>query len=149
MFSDGWASVWMAGRRRCCFWPTKAALISAVPPLMLKTVANPDGLPMEKLDLIRKGAIVDRSQLYQEIASGSSSAPNGRVPRSPQGTIDPFWLQGMQAGHRNNFGYIKMFSETDFTEYHKQFEAPTPIIHDKRGKVQNVVRNKPDPLEQP
>jgi len=107
----------------------KAALISAVPPLMLKTAANPDGLPMEKFDEIRKGALADRSQLYQDIASGPFFGANRPGAKVSQGMIDSFWLQGMQAGHKNTFDCIKAFSETDFTEDLKHFDVPTLIIH--------------------
>jgi non-heme chloroperoxidase len=107
----------------------KAALISAVPPLMLKTAANPDGLPMEKFDEIRQGALADRSQLYQDIASGPFFGANRPGAKVSQGMIDSFWLQGMQAGHKNTFDCIKAFSETDFTEDLKKFDVPTLIIH--------------------
>ncbi|MBW8328771.1 MAG: alpha/beta hydrolase [Thiobacillus sp.] len=107
----------------------KAALISAVPPLMLKTAANPDGLPIEKFDEIRQGALADRSQLYQDIASGPFFGANRPGAKVSQGMIDSFWLQGMQAGHKNTFDCIKAFSETDFTEDLKRFDVPTLIIH--------------------
>jgi non-heme chloroperoxidase len=107
----------------------KAALISAVPPLMLKTAANPGGLPMEKFDEIRQGALADRSQLYQDIASGPFFGANRPGAKVSQGMIDSFWLQGMQAGHKNTFDCIKAFSETDFTEDLKRFDVPTLIIH--------------------
>jgi non-heme chloroperoxidase len=107
----------------------KAALISAVPPLMLKTEQNPDGLPIEVFDGLRNGSLVDRSQLYQDLASGpffGFNRPNAKVS---QGRIDWFWLQGMLAGHKNAFDCIKAFSETDFTEDLKKFDVPTLIIH--------------------
>jgi non-heme chloroperoxidase len=107
----------------------KAALIAAVPPLMLKTAANPGGLPMEKFDEIRQGALADRSQLYQDIASGPFFGANRPGAKVSKGMIDSFWLQGMQAGHKNTFDCIKAFSETDFTEDLKKFDLPTLIIH--------------------
>jgi non-heme chloroperoxidase len=107
----------------------KAALISAVPPLMLKTTANPDGLPMEKFDAIRLGALADRSQLYKDLASGPFFGANRPGAKVSQGMMDSFWLQGMQAGAKNTFDCIKAFSETDFTEDLKQFDVPTLIIH--------------------
>ncbi len=107
----------------------KAALISAVPPLMLKTAANPGGLPIEKFDEIRQDAMADRSQLYQDIASGPFFGANRPSAKVSQGMIDSFWLQGMQAGHKNTFDCIKAFSETDFTEDLKKFDVPTLIIH--------------------
>ena len=107
----------------------KAALISAVPPLMLKTAANPGGLPMEVFDGIRRGAIADRSQFYKDLASGPFFGANRPGAKVSQGMIDSFWLQGMQAGHKNTFDCIKAFSETDFTEDLKKFDVPTLIIH--------------------
>ena len=107
----------------------KAALISAAPPLMLKTAANPDGLPIEVFDGIRGGSLADRSQLYKDLASGQFFGANRPGAKVSQGMIDAFWLQGMQAGHKNTFDYIKAFSETDFTEDLKKFDVPTLIIH--------------------
>lgn len=106
-----------------------AALISAVPPLMLKTAANPDGLPIEKFDEIRQGAIADRSQLYKDLACGPFFGANRPGAKVSQGMIDSFWLQGMQAGAKNTFDCIKAFSETDFTEDLKKFDVPTLIVH--------------------
>lgn len=107
----------------------KVALIAAVPPLMLKTSANPGGLPMEKFDEIRNGTSADRSQLYKDIASGPFFGANRPGARVSQGMIDSFWLQGMRAGHKNTFDCIAAFSETDFTEDLKKFDVPTLIIH--------------------
>jgi non-heme chloroperoxidase len=107
----------------------KVALISAVPPLMLKTAANPGGLALEKFDAIRHGSLADRSQLYKDIASGPFFGANRPGAKVSQGMIDSFWLQGMQAGHKNTFDCIRAFSETDFTEDLKKFDIPTLIIH--------------------
>jgi len=107
----------------------KAALISAVPPLMLKTPANPGGLPLEAFDKIRQGCIADRSQFYKDLASGPFFGANRLGANVSQGMIDTFWLQGMQAGHKNTFDCIKAFSETDFTEDLKKFDVPTLIVH--------------------
>jgi non-heme chloroperoxidase len=107
----------------------KAALISAVPPLMLKTAANPGGMPIEKFDEIRAGSIADRSQLYKDIASGPFFGANRPGAKVSQGMIDTFWHQGVMAGHKNTFDCIKAFSETDFTEDLKKFDLPTLIVH--------------------
>jgi non-heme chloroperoxidase len=107
----------------------KAALISAVPPLMLKTADNPGGLPVETFDAIRHGALRDRSQLYKDLAAGPFFGANRPGSKVSQGMIDAFWLQGMQAGHRNTFECIKAFSETDFTQDLKRFDVPTLILH--------------------
>ena len=108
---------------------SKAALISAVPPLMLKTAANPGGLPIETFDEIRRGSSADRSQFYKDIASGPFFGANRPGSKVSQGMIDSFWLQGMQAGAKNTFDCIKAFSETDFTEDLKKFDVPTLILH--------------------
>lgn len=107
----------------------KVALIAAVPPLMLKTAANPDGLPMEAFDKIRRACSADRSQFYQDLASGPFFGANRPGARVSQGMMDSFWLQGMRAGHKSTFDCIKAFSETDFTEDLKRFDRPTLIIH--------------------
>jgi len=107
----------------------KVALISAVPPLMLKTAANPSGLPIEVFDKIRLGSIADRSQFYKDLASGPFFGANRPDSKVSQGTIDSFWLQGMKAGHKNTFDCIKAFSETDFTDDLKKFDMPTLILH--------------------
>ena len=107
----------------------KAALISSVPPLMLKTAANPGGLPIEAFDKIRLGSIADRSQFYRDLAGGPFFGANRPGAKVSQGMIDSFWLQGMQAGHKNTFDCIKAFSETDFTEDLKKFDVPTLILH--------------------
>lgn len=107
----------------------KAGLISAVPPLMLKTENNPDGLPIDVFDGLRSGSLTDRSQLYKDLASGPFFGFNRPSANVFQGRIDCFWLQGMMAGHKNTFDCIKAFSETDFTEDLKKFDVPTLIIH--------------------
>jgi non-heme chloroperoxidase len=107
----------------------KAALISAVPPLMLKTADNPGGLPAEVFDGLRAQSIADRSQLYKDLARGPFFGANRSGTKVSQGMIDSFWLQGMQAGHKNTFDCIKAFSETDFTEDLKKFDVPTLVIH--------------------
>jgi non-heme chloroperoxidase len=107
----------------------KAGLISAVPPLMLKTAANPGGLPIDVFDGIRAASIADRSQLYKDLAGGPFFGANRPGAKVSQGMIDWFWLQGMQAGHKNALDCIKAFSETDFTEDLKKFDVPTLILH--------------------
>jgi non-heme chloroperoxidase len=107
----------------------KAALISAVPPLMLKTGANPEGLAIEVFDKMRQGALNDRSQLYRDIADGPFFGANRPGSMVSKGTMDSFWLQGMQAGHKNAFDCIKAFSETDFTEDLKKIDVPTLVVH--------------------
>ncbi|MFL6697346.1 MAG: alpha/beta fold hydrolase, partial [Vitreoscilla sp.] len=100
----------------------KAALISAVPPLMLKTAANPAGLPIEAFDGIRAAQLANRSQLYKDIPSGPFFGFNRPGAKASQGLIDSWWTQGMQGGHKNTYDSIKAFSETDFTEDLKKFD---------------------------
>lgn len=113
----------------------KAALIAAVPPLMLKTAANPEGLPIAAFDEIRLNSITDRSQFYKDLASGPFFGANRTGSKVSQGMIDSFWLQGMQAGSKNTFDCIKAFSETDFTEDLKKFDVPTLIIHGNDDQI--------------
>lgn len=108
---------------------SKIALISAVPPHMLKTLANPGGVSKDVFDGLRAASIADRSQLYQELASGPFFGANRPGAKVSQGMRDAFWLQGMQAGHRNALECIAAFSETDFTADLKKFDVPTLIIH--------------------
>jgi non-heme chloroperoxidase len=107
----------------------KAALVSAVPPLMLKTAANPGGLPVDVFNGMRAASLADRSQLYKDIASGPFFGFNRPGAKVSQGMIDSFWAQGMQAGHKNTYDCIRAFSETDFTEDLKKFDVPTLVIH--------------------
>ena len=115
----------------------KAVLISAVPPLMLKTEANPSGTPKEAFDQLRASVVADRSQFWKDLSlpfygynrSGAKVSEGVRASFWLQGMIDSFWLQGMQAGHKNTFDCIKAFSETDFTEDLKKFDVPTLILH--------------------
>jgi len=106
----------------------KAVLISAVPPLMLKTAANPGGLPMEAFDQIRAAVLSDRSQFWKDLSAPFYGA-NRPATKVSQGLRDSFWLQGMLAGHKAVFDCIKAFSETDFTEDLKKFDVPTLILH--------------------
>ncbi len=107
----------------------KAALISSVPTLMLKTATNPDGLPIDVFDGLRAGELANRSQLYRDIASGPFFGFNRAGAKVSQGLIDSFWMQGMMAGHKATLDCIKAFSETDFTEDLKKFDVPTLVLH--------------------
>lgn len=127
-FSTGGGEVARYIGRHGCGRVAKAALISAVPPLMLKTAANPGGLPMDVFDGIRAGVLKDRSQFYKDVSAAFYGA-NRPGNRATQGMRDVFWLQGMHAGHKNQFDCIKAFSETDFTEDLRKFTVPTLIIH--------------------
>ena len=106
----------------------RAVLIGAVPPLMLKTDANPGGLPIDAFDQIRAGVLNDRSQFFKDLSAPfyGANRPNSNVS---QGLRDSFWLQGMLAGHKAAYDCIKAFSETDFTEDLKKIDIPTLILH--------------------
>jgi non-heme chloroperoxidase len=106
----------------------KAVLIGAVPPLMLKTAANPDGTPIEAFDQIRASVQADRSQFWKDLSVPfyGANRPGAKVS---QGLRDSFWLQGMLAGHKAVYDCVKAFSETDFTEDLKKIDVPTLILH--------------------
>jgi non-heme chloroperoxidase len=106
----------------------KAALISAVPPLMLKTAANPGGLPLEAFDAIRAGVLADRSQFFKDLSLPFYGF-NRAGANVSQGVRDSFWMQGMQAGFKSALDCIKAFSETDFTGDLEKFDIPTLIMH--------------------
>ncbi len=108
---------------------SKAVLMGAVPPIMLKTAANPGGLPMEVFDGFRKAYLADRSQFFLEVASGPFFNFNRPGAKPSQGLINSWWRQGMMSGHKNAYDCIKAFSETDFTEDLKKFDVPTLIVH--------------------
>jgi len=106
----------------------KAILISAVPPLMLKTDKNPGGLPIAAFDEIRAAVLTDRAQFFKDLSLPfyGFNRPGAKIS---QGLRDSFWLQGMLAGHKASFDCIKAFSETDLTEDLKRFDVPTLILH--------------------
>ena len=106
----------------------KAVLISAIPPLMLRTPANPGGLPIEVFDGIRTGVLTDRSQFFKDLAVPFYGA-NRLGARVSQGLRDSFWLQGMQAGFKNVFDCVKAFSETDQTDDLRKLTVPALFIH--------------------
>ena len=106
----------------------KAVLIGAVPPLMLKTAANPGGLPIEVFDGIRAGVLADRAQFFKDLTLPfyGYNRPGAKIS---EGVRESFWLQGMMAGFPACYFCIKAFSETDLTEDLKKFNVPTLILH--------------------
>ena len=106
----------------------KAVLVSAIPPLMLKTPGNPGGLPIKTFDELRANVQSDRAQFFRDLSAPfyGANRPNAKVS---QGLRDSFWLQGMMAGHKAVYDCIKAFSETDQTEDLKKFDVPTLILH--------------------
>jgi non-heme chloroperoxidase len=111
-----------------------AVLIAAVPPLLLKTTANPEGLPIEVFNELRNGLYKDRSQFYKDFALMfyGANRPGAKVS---QGILDQFWLWSMQAGLKNAYESIKAFSETDFTEDLKKFDVPTLVMHGEDDQI--------------
>jgi non-heme chloroperoxidase len=105
-----------------------AVLISAIPPLMLKTAANPAGTPIEAFDQLRAATLADRAQFLKDLSAPfyGANRPGSKVS---QGLRDSFWLQGMLCGFVGFYQCIKVFSETDLTEDLKRFDVPTLIIH--------------------
>jgi non-heme chloroperoxidase len=112
----------------------KAVLIAAVPPIMLKTKANPEGLPIEVFDGLRNSLAKDRSQFYKDLAIQfyGANRPGAEVPQS---LLDQFWLWSMQAGLKNAYESIKAFSETDFTEDLKKFDVPALVLHGEDDQI--------------
>ena len=112
----------------------KAVLIAAVPPIMLKSKSNPEGLPIEVFDNLRSSLVKDRSQFYKELATPfyGANRPGANVS---QGTLDQFWLWSMQSGLKNAYESIKAFSETDQTEDLKKFDVPTLVLHGEDDQI--------------
>lgn len=108
---------------------SKVVLVSAVPPLMVKTPSNPTGLPLEVFDGLRAAQLANRSQFYKDVPAGPFYGFNRPGTKASQGLIDAWWAQGMQGGHKNTYDSIKAFSETDFTGDLKKINVPTLIIH--------------------
>jgi non-heme chloroperoxidase len=107
---------------------SKAVLIGAVPPLMLKTEKNPEGLPLSVFDGIRASAVADRSQFYKDLTLPfyGYNRPGAKIS---EGVRDSFWLQGMLGSHKSQYDTIKAFSETDFTEDLRKIDIPTLVLH--------------------
>ena len=111
-----------------------AVLIAAVPPIMVKSDSNPEGLPMELFDGLRSSVAKDRSQFWKEFAISFYGA-NRPGTKVSQGMLDQFWLWSMQGGLKNVYDSIKAFSETDFTEDLKKFDVPTLVMHGEDDQI--------------
>lgn len=111
----------------------KVVLIAAVPPVMLKSDANPEGLPLSVFDGIRKSTFDDRSQFWKDLAVSFYGANKGT--KVSQGLLDQFWLWGMQCGLLNAYESIKAFSETDMTEDLKKINVPTLVLHGEADQI--------------
>jgi non-heme chloroperoxidase len=117
----------------------KTALVSAVPPLMLKTEANPDGQPIEVFDETRAGLAADPSQFYRDLAEGPFYGANRKGAKVSQGIRDAFWFQSEQAGLKNAYECVKAYSETDFTDDLKRFDVPTLIVHGDDDQIVPII----------
>ena len=113
----------------------KAVLIGAVPPIMLKTASNPDGLPLEVFDGFRAALSANRAQFFIDVPAGPFYGFNRRGANVSQGLIDNWWRQGMMGGAKAQYECIKAFSETDFTEDLKGIDVPVLIMHGEDDQV--------------
>ncbi len=107
----------------------KAVLMSAVPPIMLKTPGNPDGLPIEVFDGLRASLAANRAQFYRDVPAGPFYGFNRPDAKPLEGVIANWWRQGMMGGAKAHYDGIKAFSETDFTEDLKSLDVPTLVMH--------------------
>jgi non-heme chloroperoxidase len=112
----------------------KAVLIAAVPPIMVQSADNPEGLPITVFHEMRRDVMADRSQFYKELAVKFYGA-NRQGANVSQGILDQFWLWSMQAGLLNAYASIKAFSETDFTDDLKRFDVPTLVMHGEDDQI--------------
>lgn len=113
----------------------RVVLVGAVPPFMLRTADNPQGVPIEVFDGIRAASLADRAQLYRDLADGPFFGGNRPGQTPSRGIRDTFWLQGMQSGHRNAFECIAAFSATDFRSDLDAIDVPTLVIHGTDDQV--------------
>jgi len=113
----------------------KAVLIGAVPPIMLKTAANPGGLPIEVFDNFRAALVANRAQFFRDIPEGPFFGFNRPGAKVSQGLIDNWWRQGMAGGAKAHYDCIKAFSETDFTDDLKKIDVPVLIMHGEDDQI--------------
>ena len=113
----------------------KAVLIGAVPPTMLKTAANPGGLPIEVFDSFRAALVANRAQFYRDVAAGPFYGFNRPGAKVSQGLVDNWWRQGMEGGAKAHYDCIEAFSETDFTDDLKKIDVPVLILHGEDDQI--------------
>jgi non-heme chloroperoxidase len=113
---------------------SRAVLIAAVPPVMVKSPANPEGVPIEVFDLLRSGLANDRAAFYKEFAVPFFGA-NRAGAKVSQGLLDQFWLWSMQGGLKNLYECVKAFSETEFHDDLKKFDVPTLLMHGEDDQI--------------
>ncbi|MDR3724888.1 MAG: alpha/beta hydrolase [Terracidiphilus sp.] len=117
----------------------KAVLMGAVPPIMLKTVKNPGGVPMEFFDGFRAALLTNRAQFYREVPAGPFFGFNRPEAKIAEGVIDNWWRQGMAGGIKAQYDCIKAFSETDFTEDLKKIDVPVLIMHGEDDQIVSIA----------
>ena len=122
---------------------SKAVLIGAVPPVMLKSAKNPGGLPIEVFDGIRAGVLTNRAQFYIDLPTGPFYGYNRPGARISQGTIYNWWRQGMMGGAKAHYDCVKAFSETDFTEDLKKIDVPTLDMHGTDDQIVPIADSAP------
>ena len=119
----------------------KAVLIAAIPPVMVKSDANPDGVPMEVFDGIRAGVLSNRAQFFIDLPSGPFYGFNRDGAKVSQGLIDNWWRQGMAGGAKAHYDCIAVFSETDFTEDLKALTVPVLIMHGEDDQIVPIANS--------
>ena len=119
----------------------KAVLMSAVPPVMVKSDANPDGVPMEVFDGIRAGVLNNRAQFFLDLPSGPFYGFNREGAKVSQGLINNWWRQGMSGGAKAHYDCVKVFSETDFTEDLKAISVPVLVLHGEDDQIVPIANS--------
>ena len=114
---------------------SKAVLIGAVPPIMVKSDKNPGGLPIEVFDGFRSALVANRAQFYVDVPAGPFYGFNRPGAKVSQGVIDNWWRQGMQGGAKAHYDCIKAFSETDFTEDLEKIDVPVLVMHGSDDQI--------------
>jgi non-heme chloroperoxidase len=122
---------------------SKAVLVDAVPPLMVRTEANPDGLPIEVFDDMRAQHEANRAQFFYDVPAGPFYGFNRPGAKVSQGLINSWWKQGMMSGFKASYDCVKAFSETDFTEDLQKFDVPTLILHGDDDQIVPIVASAP------
>ena len=120
-----------------------AAILAAIPPVMLKSATNPEGTPIEAFDGIRDGTLNNRSQFYRDLASGPFYGFNRPGVETNQGLVDKWWLQGMMGGVKGHYDCIKQFSETDFTEDLQRIDVPVMVMHGDDDQIVPIAASAP------
>jgi non-heme chloroperoxidase len=122
---------------------SKAVLIGAVPPIMVKSEKNPGGLPIEVFDGFRSALVANRAQFFRDIPAGPFYGFNRAGAKISEGVIDNWWRQGMMGGAKAHYDCIKAFSETDFTDDLKKIDAPVLVMHGDDDQIVPIADSAP------